>query len=148
MKSRYLFPLWVSVVCGAVLLSQAAAQPQDKPQPSDDDRPLAKLQLLRQKAAREFVTAVQREYETGIRPVEHLIQAHQELHDAKLDLSQAADERVQNHEQHVENLRALEKGIEAKRKIGARGGSSASYLAAKVARLKAEVELARARQKP
>ena len=70
MKSRYLFPLWVSVVCGAVLLSQAAAQPQDKPQPSDDDRPLAKLQLLRQKAAREFVTAVQREYETGIRPVE------------------------------------------------------------------------------
>jgi outer membrane protein TolC len=129
--------------CGAAILFSATAQSQENQQATPQDERIAKLLDERRETTRKLVEAVNAEYEVGVKGLEHVIRAQNELLDAELSLAKTHAARIDVHQQIVENLRTLEQEVEGKLRLGARGGSQADLLAAKSARLQAEIALRR-----
>lgn len=96
----------------------------------------------RRDTLRQLVTDVEQRHRSGRATLDSVIRASNLLLDAELDLAKTKAERILVYEQQIRRLRALEKLVESRHKVGVPGGETADLLDAKAARLKAEIQLA------
>jgi outer membrane protein TolC len=110
----------------------------------DDADTSAKLESLlreRRDTLRQLVQVVGVHYRDGRTTEDAVVCANNRLLEAELDLLTAKAERIAVYEQLVENMRRLEEVAAARHEVGV--GSIEEVLAAKAARLRAEIELVR-----
>ena len=140
MKSATISMLFVLVASLGVLLCNQPAESQDQQQAAPDNR-INSLLAERRETLRQLVDAITARYTAGHRTLDNVIHARNGLLDAELEMAKTSAERIQIHEDRVQNFRALENAVKQRHKAGQ--ATIDEMLVAKAARLEAEIELLR-----
>jgi len=140
MIHRYLLLLGVLAVGAMLIVSSIDAKDAQAP----DDDPAARIVSLlkeRRDTFRQLATVVEQAYRQGEGTFASVIQASNSLLEVELDLATDKAERITLHEKRVANVKQMEQITMALHRN--REATRVDVLAAKGARLKAEIELLR-----
>lgn len=111
----------------------------------DLEADLKKLLIERRETLRQRVKALEARFQFGATSLAPFTRAMTDLLYAELELCETPAERIAVHQELVRNTKRLEAQVKALRDMGLRGGAIEEYLAAKAARLTAEIGLLRER---
>jgi len=114
----------------------------DAPKATQEPGQVARLLKEREKAARLLNDSTSAAYEAATATLQQLIAARHEWMEAEVDLA-SGDGKIKVMEKHLDLASQLENKIATLNKFGAVGGEVEKLAAARLARLKLEIELER-----
>ena len=126
--------------------SGVTGAPQAPPANAPMTGELASLLKEREALAKKFYVACTAAYNAETVTLDLLIGARRELLEAELDLATGSAAKIKVLERHVDLAKQVENKIEALYKAGARGGEVEKHMAAKLDRVKLQIDLERLQQ--